>query len=764
MEVTGGNCSRLAAPFRPSSAEAGTHPYAAALNIHQPFSLCADAGLCSVSTSSSFHGFGSDGGFCYPSAIAEQLLSYDALTSDTPNHLPTCEFGAFQGDPRSGGAAGEAHPANGVGFAYEYDGEPHHGFFPYLFDVEGSGFGSDDGFFLYGVPGHDANCAASCAVQSVWRDNCAEVFEVVLAMLRHPLLRRLYVALDLEFVADASTNVRYRPISWIDWYHQLRTFVNRGDVIQVGLAIALEHHQREAHQGRDPVHQPQVPQGRVRVHQRDLPQGQDPVHQREADQGHVRVHQREVPQGRVRVHQGDLPQGQVRVHQGDLPQAPSPMIALEINLEFDEDARQYNGASIDFLTEQGHRLAEHRDRGVTAKQFLDGLLHPLLSEHITWIMFHGDRDLGFLTRLLQGALPSDRAAFMREVRRQFPIFYDLRVLGQLVKEGFSGKLSVLAEILGVERVGGEHHAGSDALLTMSCFWEIIRNSQHELHRLEARKCLLSGMEELDMAIKCAHHIDGASFIPIEVRECNFDKEAQVIVELVTSNFKIVGVHMQQHPQFGGPLCSAAEEQKDYDPMKSSLEGIGEFQVEIGFMNAEGMLAFGRVWKFFLRIDPAVKSDCVDPGRLARLLESCGAMHNPDVVWATHQGSQGIAWLIKPSLPAGDLPNSWCSYNENHREHFPVMYDVELIAQRWSDIGVLPTWCTGSLYDIARNLKVIKDDDIHPMENVALVLRCYKRLEEISHFCTHCISGSGEAYGKSELPQLILLDHSLMDDP
>nr|CAB3469444.1 unnamed protein product [Digitaria exilis] len=598
--VTGGNCSRLAAPFRPSSAEAGTHPYAAALNIHQPFSLCADAGLCSVSTSSSFHGFGSDGGFCYPSAIAEQLLSYDALTSDTPNHLPTCEFGAFQGDPRSGGAAGEAHPANGVGFAYEYDGEPHHGFFPYLFDVEGSGFGSDDGFFLYGVPGHDANCAASCAVQSVWRDNCAEVFEVVLAMLRHPLLRRLYVALDLEFVADASTNVRYRPISWIDWYHQLRTFVNRGDVIQKHIKDEIRFINHKFLKDEFGFINEIFLKDKIRF----------------------------INEKQIKDTFGFINEKFLKDEFGFIKE-----IFLKDKFGFIKEIflkphqLGYNGASIDFLTEQGHRLAEHRDRGVTAKQFLDGLLHPLLSEHITWIMFHGDRDLGFLTRLLQGALPSDRAAFMREVRRQFPIFYDLRVLGQLVKEGFSGKLSVLAEILGVERVGGEHHAGSDALLTMSCFWEIIRNSQHELHRLEARKCLLSGMEELDMAIKCAHHIDGASFIPIEVRECNFDKEAQVIVELVTSNFKIVGVHMQQHPQFGGPLCSAAEEQKDYDPMKSSLEGIGEFQVEIGFMNAEGMLAFGRVWKFFLRIDPAVKR------------------------------SQGIAWLIKPSLPAGDLPNS-----------------------------------------------------------------------------------------------------------
>ncbi|KAF8662110.1 hypothetical protein HU200_056302 [Digitaria exilis] len=46
-------------------------------------------------------------------------------------------------------------------------------------------------------------------VQSVWRDNCAEVFQDVVNKLRQPR-RRLYAALDLEFVAEASTDVDFR--------------------------------------------------------------------------------------------------------------------------------------------------------------------------------------------------------------------------------------------------------------------------------------------------------------------------------------------------------------------------------------------------------------------------------------------------------------------------------------------------------------------------------------------------------------------------
>ena len=58
-----------------------------------------------------------------------------------------------------------------------------------------------------------------------------------------PAVRHLFIALDLEYVAHASTDVRHRPMSNGDWYEHLRTYVNRADVLQIGLALAFE----EAH-------------------------------------------------------------------------------------------------------------------------------------------------------------------------------------------------------------------------------------------------------------------------------------------------------------------------------------------------------------------------------------------------------------------------------------------------------------------------------------------------------------------------------------
>ncbi|KAJ1257894.1 hypothetical protein BS78_10G031100 [Paspalum vaginatum] len=363
----------------------------------------------------------------------------------------------------------------------------------------------------------------------------------------------------------------------------------------------------------------------------------------------------------------------------------SAMISLEINLEFDKDARDYNGASITFLEDQGNRLAQHRDHGVTAEQLLDGLLCylPFGDDSVTWVTYHGDRDFGFLLRLLHrgpgggggGGLPPDRAAFMRQVRRQFPAFYDVRVLGQLVKEGFRGKLTALAEHLGVQRTGGEHHAGSDALLTLSCFLEILHLSEHDLHRLHSRQCLLSGMEELDMGIKCARHIDDASVITVEVRGCNFDEEARRIEELVTSNFKIVAVDVLLPLLGSGSRLCAADDQQCYSLIKSRVEGVDAFEVTIGFMNAEGMLAYGRVWKFYIsfRANLAGAGDNsyydVHPWRLGWLMARCGATHNPNVAWMTYQGSDGIACLIKSFIAADDLPSHWCSYIEYKRGFF-----------------------------------------------------------------------------------------------
>ena len=377
-----------------------------------------------------------------------------------------------------------------------------------------------------------AHYLAMATVQSVWQENCMEQFKLVLEALHQPH-RNLYIAVDMEFTADAATNMSHRPVTSTSCYQHVRRYVNGGDIVQMGLTFAFV---------------------------------------------------------------GDV--------EGE--QAPSPPIALEINFDFNVNSPKYHGESIHFLSSQGHDLTQHSKRGVTPEFVYEGLLRhlPFGDGSVTWVAYHGDYDLAFLLRLLQGGdhggnclLPPKLATFLQKVREKFPVFYDVRVLGKLVKDGFNGSLTALAEYLGIPRNGDEHHAGSDALLTLSCFFKIVSLSGHQMHRMDARRGLLAGLEEWNMAIKCARHIDDhtGSIYVVKMLPHKLDEEARRIEELVATNFNIVGVEVI-HAQLG-KRSYAVEAQKNYELMKTFLKDSDSYEIIVTFMNAEGMLAYSRAWKF-----------------------------------------------------------------------------------------------------------------------------------------------------------------------
>uniref|UniRef100_A0A0E0M7S8 Uncharacterized protein n=1 Tax=Oryza punctata TaxID=4537 RepID=A0A0E0M7S8_ORYPU len=486
-----------------------------------------------------------------------------------------------------------------------------------------------------------SNHLTNATVQSVWRENYMEQFKLVVDALNQPR-RHLYIAIDMEFAADATTNIGRRPVTSTGCYQHLGKFVNGGDIVQMGLTFAFI---------------------------------------------------------------------------GDGEQSPhSPPIALEINFNIDIKARKYNKKSIAFLSRQGHDLREHRKRGVSPRCVYEGLLRHLPfgdDRSVTWLAYHGDYDLGFLLCLLQreghrgNHLPCQLGTFLHQLREEFPAFYDVRVMRQMLEDhGFSGKLTGLAEYLGIQRTGTAHHAGSDALLTLSCFFKIFSClSGEELHQLDARRGLLAGLEEWNMAIKCARHIDDhtRNIKVIEVVADNLDEEARRIGELVVSNFNIIGVEVNQaiHPRLG---------RKAYEMI-------------IAFMNPEGMLAYGRAWKFCISRSMSDNGYVLNMKQLAELMQSCGATNNPDVSWVTFHGSDAIYSLIRsangvPSLISGE-------------SFFPSLYDVALIVRRFHGIGTLPTTERKvGIFDVARalKLKAIKADK--EAERVLLTLRCFMRLAEL----------------------------------
>ena len=106
----------------------------------------------------------------------------------------------------------------------------------------------------------------------------------------------------------------------------------------------------------------------------------------------------------------------------------------------------------------------------------------VLSDKVKWVTFHAGYDFGYLLKLLTcQALPPTEAEFFHLLGLYFPRIYDMKYMMKQ-KEGYHGGLSKLAEQHDVDRIGPQHQAGSDSLLTACAFFKLARTkfSQTEL--------------------------------------------------------------------------------------------------------------------------------------------------------------------------------------------------------------------------------------------------------------------------------------------
>ncbi|XP_020153558.2 uncharacterized protein [Aegilops tauschii subsp. strangulata] len=398
---------------------------------------------------------------------------------------------------------------------------------------------------------------------------------------------------------------------------------------------------------------------------------------------------------------------------------PSPVEAYQVNVHIDVQSGGYHPSAVDFLESQGHKLAEYRDRGVMPEWlFADVLSHlPFGDDSVTWITFHGDRDVGFLLRLLiaggRGTLPSDK--FLHVFRDKFPLFYDVKVLAQLVQPRFAGKLTKLTKLLGVQRQGEEHFAGSDALLTLGYFNKIVEISAKT--NIVSRMGLLSGLEELELSMTCGKSVNDSGINVLKVTAHNYDEEAARISDLVGNNFQFVAMQVLL-PASQDILGTSAGAQSSYERVKKVLDSVDRFDLLIAFMNAEGVLGHGRVWQFSfnLRLDGADQDAYVCPRRLACVLASSGVTHRPNTVWVTVHGAYGIACLLKAFLSPVDLPHAYRDFIISRAACFPCLYDIGLLANSARDLALLPTGCNGGLGHISSALGVLED----PCEVVTLL--------------------------------------------
>mmetsp|Transcript_17692 Transcript_17692/g.18340 ORF Transcript_17692/g.18340 Transcript_17692/m.18340 type:complete len:429 (-) Transcript_17692:26-1312(-) len=146
----------------------------------------------------------------------------------------------------------------------------------------------------------------------------------------------------------------------------------------------------------------------------------------------------------------------------------------QFNMSFDVKSDKHSNDSIKLLSNSGICFDKLTELGILPEEFgsfitTSGLV---LNDDIKWVSFHGSYDFAYLIKLLTNQpLPETEQGFFDLLKIYFPLFYDIRHLTKNL-EGFSKSLQKLALELDIERVGTQHQAGSDSMVTSRVYHKI----------------------------------------------------------------------------------------------------------------------------------------------------------------------------------------------------------------------------------------------------------------------------------------------------
>ena len=149
----------------------------------------------------------------------------------------------------------------------------------------------------------------------------------------------------------------------------------------------------------------------------------------------------------------------------------------QFNFKFNLDEDMFAQDSIDLLVNSGISFQDHATRGIDPGIFGELLMVSglVLDDRVKWVSFHSGYDFAYLLKLLTAEqnLPLDEKSFFELLRIYFPTIFDIKYMTSLLDgHQFLGGLQRLADDLGCQRLGAEHQAGSDSLLTMSAFFAL----------------------------------------------------------------------------------------------------------------------------------------------------------------------------------------------------------------------------------------------------------------------------------------------------
>jgi len=148
----------------------------------------------------------------------------------------------------------------------------------------------------------------------------------------------------------------------------------------------------------------------------------------------------------------------------------------QFNFKFSLTEDMFAQDSIDLLVQAGISFEDHATRGIDPLHFGELLMVSglVLDDRVKWVSFHSGFDYGYLLKLLTTQeLPNDEKGFFETLKLYFPTIYDVKYMTSLMNSYFGG-LQRLADALGLQRVGAEHQAGSDSLLTMNTYFALAK--------------------------------------------------------------------------------------------------------------------------------------------------------------------------------------------------------------------------------------------------------------------------------------------------
>jgi len=159
-------------------------------------------------------------------------------------------------------------------------------------------------------------------------------------------------------------------------------------------------------------------------------------------------------------------------------EVPTEYTTWQFNFKFNVAEDMFAQDSYDLLAKSGIQFRLMEEDGIKVADFAELLMSSglVLNDNVTWLSFHSGYDFGYLIKILTSKKLSDEQAdFFELLKLFFPRIYDIKtVLKHAIPPGlhFGGGLQEISDHLQVERIGPQHQAGSDSLLTGLTFFKI----------------------------------------------------------------------------------------------------------------------------------------------------------------------------------------------------------------------------------------------------------------------------------------------------